>query len=37
MINQYHMALINDNDFGLEGKDLKKKVVHSELSILLRK
>ena len=21
MINQYHMALINDNDFGLDGKD----------------
>jgi len=21
MINQYHMALINDNDFGLEGKN----------------
>jgi hypothetical protein len=21
MINQYHMALINDNDFGLDGND----------------
>jgi hypothetical protein len=24
MINQYHMALINDNDFGLDGKDSEK-------------